>query len=152
MEAPPGPDCASAQGSLPPLERKRRRKPSPLEQDSHQAPRPGTKRQHPSFLPCLRRGSLPETQPSLGPTTPKKGRVSSPGHSPRFCPATVIKSRVPLGPSALQNCSTPVALPARNLNITFDLSEEPPSKLGFHECAGWENVPQNRLDQTFIPR
>ncbi|XP_054565479.1 kinesin-like protein KIF18B [Eptesicus fuscus] len=151
LGAPPGPDGASAQASLQSVEKKRRRRRSPSEQDGHQAPRLGTKRQHQSFLPCLRRGSLPETQPSLGPTTPKKGRVSSPCHSPRFCPATVIKSRVPLGPSALQNCSTPVALPARNLNITFDLSEEPPSKLGFHECAGWENVPPNRLDQPFIP-
>uniref|UniRef100_G1PK19 Kinesin-like protein n=1 Tax=Myotis lucifugus TaxID=59463 RepID=G1PK19_MYOLU len=141
----------SAQAALQSVEKKRRRKLSPSEQDSHQAPRLGSKRQHQSFLPCLRRGSLPETQPSLGPTTPKKGRVASPCHSPRFCPATVIKSRVPLGPSALQNCSTPVALPAQNLNITFDLSEESPSKLGFQECAGWENVPQNRLDQPFIP-
>ncbi|XP_036197779.1 kinesin-like protein KIF18B isoform X1 [Myotis myotis] len=151
LGAPPGPDSTSAQAALQSVEKKRRRKLSPSEQDSHQAPRLGTKRQHQSFLPCLRRGSLPETQPSLGPTTPKKGRVASPGHSPRFCPATVIKSRVPLGPSALQNCSTPVALPTQNLNITFDLSEESPSKLGFHECAGWENVPQNRLDQPFIP-
>ncbi|XP_036307189.1 kinesin-like protein KIF18B isoform X1 [Pipistrellus kuhlii] len=147
---PPEPDGTSAQASLPSVEKKRR-KLSRSEQDSQQAPRLGTKRQHQSFLPCLRRGSLPETQPSLGPTPPKKGRGSSPCHSPRFCPATVVKSRVPLGPSALQNCSTPLALPARNLNITFDLSEETPSKLGFHERAGWENVPPHRLDQPFVP-
>ncbi|XP_016057558.1 PREDICTED: kinesin-like protein KIF18B [Miniopterus natalensis] len=151
LGVPPGPDYTSAQASLQSMEKKRRRKLSPSEQDSAPASKPGTKRQRQSFLPCLRRGSLPETQPSLGPTTPKKERVSSPCHSPLFCPATVIKSRVPLGPSALQNCSTPLALPARDLNITFDLSEEPPSKLGFHECASWENVPQNRLDQPFIP-
>ncbi|KAM5310212.1 kinesin-like protein KIF18B [Glossophaga mutica] len=147
----PGPDCTSAQASLQPKQKKRRRKLSPSEQDGPPAPKPGTKRQRQSFLPCLRRGSLPEAQPSFGPTPPKGGRASSPGPSPRFCPATVIKRRVPLGSSALQNCSTPLALPARDLNTTFDLSEEPLAKLDFHECTGWENVPHNRLDQPFIP-
>ncbi|XP_036923246.1 kinesin-like protein KIF18B isoform X1 [Sturnira hondurensis] len=149
----PGPDCTSAQASLQPKQ-KRRRRLSPSEQDSSPAPKPGTKRQRQSFLPCLRRGSLPESQSSFGPTPPKGGRASSPGPSPRFCPATVIKRRVPLGSSALQNCSTPLAPPARDLNTTFDLSdlsEEPVSKLGFHECTGWENVSQSRLDQPFIP-
>ncbi|XP_037348387.1 kinesin-like protein KIF18B [Talpa occidentalis] len=149
----PEPDRTPAQTSPRPMEKKRRRGPSPLESDSHLAPKPGTKRQRQSFLPCLRRGSLPEAQPPSGPTTPKGRRASSPCHSPRFCPATVIKSRVPLGPSAMQNCSTPLTLPARDLNTTFDLSEAPSSKLDFHDCVGWENVPQelNRLDQPFIP-
>ncbi|XP_057173760.1 kinesin-like protein KIF18B [Ursus arctos] len=149
----PGPDCIPAQVTRRPMEKKRRRRPSPSEPDSPPAPKPGTKRQRQSFLPCLRRGSLPEAQPSLRPTTPKGGKASSSCHSPRVCPATVIKSRVPLGPSAVQNCSTPLALPACHLNATFDLSEEAPSKPGFHECIGWENVPQelNRLDQPFIP-
>ncbi|KAG8505018.1 Kinesin-like protein KIF18B [Galemys pyrenaicus] len=148
----PEPDRTPAQTSPRPMEKKRRRGPSPLESDSHLAPKPVTKRQRQSFLPCLRRGSLPEAQPSSGPTTPKGRRGSSPCHSPRFCPATVIKSRVPLGPSAMQNCSTPLALPARDLNTTFDLSEEPTSKLDVH-CTGWENVPQelSRLDKPFIP-
>lgn len=150
LGVPLGPDHTSPQL----VEKKRRRKLSPSEQDGPPAPKLGTKRQRQSFLPCLRRGSLPEAQPSLGPTTPKGGRVSSPCHSLSFCPATVIKSRVPLGPSAIQNCSTPLGLPARDLNATFDLSEEPSSKMGFHEGAGWENVPQElkRLDQPFIPR
>nr|XP_012299438.2 LOW QUALITY PROTEIN: kinesin-like protein KIF18B [Aotus nancymaae] len=150
---PPGPNCSPAQGSRWPMEKKRRR-PRPLEPDSPTALKRGTKRQRQSFLPCLRRGSLPDAQPSLGPSTPKGERASSPCPSPRFCPATVIKSRVPLGPSAMQNCSTPLALPTRDLNATFDLSEEPPSKPSFHECIGWDRVPQelNRLDQPFIPR
>lgn len=154
LGVPHEPDHTLAQTPPRPVEKKRRRRLSPSEPDGPPAMRPGTKRQRQSFLPCLRRGSLPETQPLLGPTTPKGGRVSSPCHSPRFCPATVIKSRVPLGPSALQNCSTPLAPPARDLNATFDLSEEPLSKLGSHESAGWENVPQElkRLDQPFIPR
>ncbi|XP_006735934.1 kinesin-like protein KIF18B [Leptonychotes weddellii] len=150
----PGPDRTPGQVSRRPTEKKRRRRPSPSEPDSPPAPKPGTKRQRQSFLPCLRRGSLPEAQPSLGPTPPKGGKASSSScHSPRVCPATVIRSRVPLGPSAVQNCSTPLALPARDLNTTFDLSEDAPLKLGFHECAGWENAPQelNRLDQPFIP-
>lgn len=148
----PGPDRTSAQAPPQPKQRRRRKRLSPSEQGGPPAPKPGTKRQRQSFLPCLRRGSLPEAQPSFGPTPPKAGRASSPGPSPRFCPATVIKSRVPLGPSALQNCSTPLALPARGLNTTFDLSEEPVSKLDFHECPGCENVPHNGLDQPFIPR
>lgn len=154
LGVPHEPDHTLAHTPPRPVEKKRRRRLSPSEPDGPPAMRPETKRQRQSFLPCLRRGSLPETQPSLGPTTPKGGRVSSPCHSPRFCPATVIKSRVPLGPSALQNCSTPLAPPARDLNATFDLSEEPLSKLGSHESAGWENVPQElkRLDQPFIPR
>ncbi|XP_073745256.1 kinesin-like protein KIF18B isoform X3 [Callorhinus ursinus] len=147
----PGPDRTPAQASRRPTGKKRRRRPSPSQPDSSPAPKPGTKRQRQSFLPCLRRGSLPEAQPSLGPTPPKA--PSSLCHSPRVCPATVTKSRVPLGPSAVQNCSTPLALPARDLNATFDLSEEAPSKPSFHECVGWESAPQelNRLDQPFIP-
>ncbi|KAM5213087.1 kinesin-like protein KIF18B isoform 2-T2 [Hipposideros larvatus] len=154
LGVPSGPDCTPAPTSPQPMEKRRRKRPSPSEQDGPPAPKLGTKRQRQSFLPCLRRGSLPEAQHSLGPSTPKGGRVSSPCHSPRFCPATVIKSRVPLGPSAVQNCSTPLGLPARDLNTTFDLSEELPTKLGFHEDAGWENAPQElkRLHQPFIPR
>lgn len=151
----PGHDRTQAQVSRRPTEKKkRRRRPSPSEPDSPPAPKPGTKRQRQSFLPCLRRGSLPEAQPSLGPTTPKGGKASVSCHSPRLCSATVIKSRVPLGPLAVQNCSTPLSLPARDLNATFDLSEEAPSKLGFQERVGWEDAPQelNGLDQPFIPR
>ncbi|XP_004684132.1 PREDICTED: kinesin-like protein KIF18B [Condylura cristata] len=149
----PESDRTPARTSPRPTEKKRRRDLSPLESDSHLAPKPGTKRQRQSFLPCLRRGSLPEAQPPSGPTTPKGRRVLSPCRSPRFCPATVIKSRVPLGASALQNCSTPLVLPARDLNTTFDLPEEPSSKLGVLDCADWEDVPRelSRLDQPFIP-
>nr|XP_058904818.1 kinesin-like protein KIF18B [Kogia breviceps] len=152
LGVPPRPDRTSAQASRRPTEKKRRR-PSPLEPDSPPAPKPGTKRQRQSLLPCLRRGTPPEARLPSGPVTPTGGRASSPCPSPHLCPATVIKSRVPLGPSALQNCSTPLALPARDLNTTFDLSEETPSKLGFHERIGWDNVPRelNRLDQPFIP-
>nr|XP_020027014.1 kinesin-like protein KIF18B isoform X2 [Castor canadensis] len=151
---PAGPDCTPAKASRRSMEKKkRRRKLSPAKPDSPPATKRETKRQRQSFLPCLRRGSLPKAPPLLEPSTPKERRTSSPCQTPRFCPATVIKSRVPLGPSAVQNCSTPLSLPARDLNATFDLSEEPSSKFGFHEFIGWEKAPQelNRLDQPFIP-
>ncbi|XP_060059318.1 kinesin-like protein KIF18B isoform X3 [Erinaceus europaeus] len=146
-------DTSPAQESHQPKRKKRRRGPSPLESNTPPSPKRRTKYQRQSFLPCLRRGSLPEAQYPFRPTTPKEGKASFSCQSPRFCPVTVIKSRVPLGPSAMQNCSTPLALPARDLNTTFDLSEEPVSKLDFHECSGWENVSQqlNKLDQPFIP-
>ncbi|XP_025135734.2 kinesin-like protein KIF18B isoform X2 [Bubalus bubalis] len=152
LGVPPGPDCTPPQASREATEKKRRR-PSPSEPDSPPAPKLRTKRQRQSLLPCLKRGILPEARLPCGPSTPTGKRAPSPCPSPRFCPATVIKSRVPLGPSALQNCSTPLPLPSRDLNATFDLSEEPLAKLGFHECVGWDSVPQelNRLDQPFIP-
>uniref|UniRef100_A0A8C8ZMI8 Kinesin-like protein n=1 Tax=Prolemur simus TaxID=1328070 RepID=A0A8C8ZMI8_PROSS len=151
---PPGPQCSPAQASQWLMEKKRRRRPSPSEPDSPLTPKQRSKRQRQSFLPSLRRESLPEAQLSFGPSTPNGGRASSPCHSSRVCPATVIKSRVPLGPSAMQNFSTPLAPPTRDLNATFDLSEETPSKLSFREGAGWEKIPQelNRLDQPFMPR
>ncbi|XP_048222259.1 kinesin-like protein KIF18B [Perognathus longimembris pacificus] len=145
---PSGPDRSPHKAARQPTEeKKKKRRLSPAEPDCPLAPK-----QRQSFLPCLRRGSLPKAQPSLEPSTPKRKRASSPCHSPRFCPATVIKSRVPLGPSAIQNCSTPLA-PARDLNTTFDLSEEPLSTLSCHGFDGWEKVPQelNRLNQPFIP-
>ncbi|XP_075418087.1 kinesin-like protein KIF18B [Tenrec ecaudatus] len=153
LGVPPEPDCTPAQPCQLPSRKRRRRKPSPSEPDNLPVLKLGAKRQRQSFLPCLGRGSLPEAQPALGPCTPPRGRTPSPSRSPRFCPATVIKSRVPLGPSALQNCSTPLALPARDLNTTFDLSEDPPSQHGVSECLGWDSVPQElkRLGQPFVP-
>nr|XP_004655791.2 kinesin-like protein KIF18B [Jaculus jaculus] len=150
---PPEPDCTKAETGQKPTEKKKRRRLNPTEPDNPPAPKQENKRQRQSFLPCLRRNSPPKAQPSFEPSTPKRERASSTCHSPRFCPDTVIKSRVPLGPSVLQNCSTPLALPARDLNTTFDLSEDLPSKLNFHEPVGCEKVPQelNRLEQPSIP-
>lgn len=152
LGVPLGPDCTSDKMSQKPAEeRKKKRKLSPTEPGSPPAPTQETKRQRQSFLPCLRRGSLPKAQPASEPRTPRGERASSP--SSRVCPATVIKSRVPLGPSALQNCSTPLALPTRDLNTTFTVSEESPFKPSFHDPVGWEQVPQelNCTDQPFIP-
>lgn len=150
LGVPPGPRHVPIQSPPRPVEKKRRRAPSPVEAEN--PPDPEHKQQRQSFLPCLRRGSLPETQFSLGTPIAKRGRASSPCHSPRVCPATVIKGRVPLGPSALQNCSTPMALPTRDLNITFDLSDEPLSALSFPKGLDWEREPQQRngLDPSLI--
>ncbi|GAB1296917.1 Kinesin-like protein KIF18B [Apodemus speciosus] len=146
---PLAPDCPSEKTFQKPTKEKKR-KLNPEEPGSLPAPNLEMKRQRQSFLPCLRRGSLPKAQPSSEPKaqpsseprTPKGERPSSPSPSSfsRVCPATVIKSRVPLGPSALQNCSTPLALPTRDLNATFNVSEESPSKPSFHELVDWEKV------------
>ncbi|XP_006897942.1 PREDICTED: kinesin-like protein KIF18B [Elephantulus edwardii] len=148
---PPGLDCTPVQAPQR-RARKKKRKLSPSEPRSPPAPKLGTKRQHQSFQPYMGRGALPDIEPALGPCIPKARRTSSPCRTPRFCPATVIKSRVPLGPSALQNCSTPLAPPARDLNTTFDLSEEPPAKLAFPGCLSEGNIALelDRLEQPFI--
>ncbi|XP_012968704.1 kinesin-like protein KIF18B [Mesocricetus auratus] len=150
---PLGPDCTSDKAfQKPTKEKKKKRKLNPAEPSSPAAPNLETKRQRQSFLPCLRRTSLPKAQPSAEPRTPEGERASS--HSSRVCPATVIKGRVPLGSSALQNCSTPLALPTRDLNTTFNISEDSPFKPSFHELAGCEAVPQELMskeDQPSMP-
>ncbi|XP_008111430.2 kinesin-like protein KIF18B [Anolis carolinensis] len=58
------------------------------------------------------------------------------------CPVTETKRRVPLGTSAVQNCTTPV--PPHCLNATFDLGEDPCSsnaKPSAPACPAWENIP-----------
>ncbi|XP_021068427.1 kinesin-like protein KIF18B [Mus pahari] len=149
---PLAPDCTSDKTFQRPTKEKKR-KLTPEEPGSLPAPNLEMKRQRQSFLPCLRRGSLPKAQPSSEPRTPKRERVSSPSPSSRVCPATVIKSRVPLGPSALQNCSTPLALPTRDLNTTFNVSEESPCKPSLREFVDWEKAsPElSSTDQPFLP-
>ncbi|CAH6776216.1 kinesin-like protein KIF18B [Phodopus roborovskii] len=150
---PLGPDCISDKTfQKPAKEKKKKRKLNPTEPGSPPAPNPETKRQRQSFLPCLRRGSLPKAEPCSEPRTPKGERASS--HSSRVCPATVIKSRVPLGSSALQNCSTPLVLPTRDLNTTFNISEESPFKPSCHDLVDCEAVSQELMskeDQPFLP-
>lgn len=151
---PLAPDCASDKMDQKPIEKKKKkRKLNPTEPGSPAAPNQETKRQRQSFLPFLRRGSLPKAHPSSEPRTPKGERASSPSPSSRVCPATVIKSRAPLGTSALQNCSTPLALPARDLNATFNVLEESPSKPSFHELIGCKKVlPElSSTDQPSVP-
>ncbi|XP_048373282.1 kinesin-like protein KIF18B isoform X2 [Sphaerodactylus townsendi] len=87
-------------------------------------------------------------------STPLVERMkSSPTGLPALppCPPTVTEGRVPLGPSATQNCSTP--LPQRGLNTTFELSKNPCAKSG-PEFIGWENLQQlpNPLGGPLLPR
>ncbi|XP_036612826.1 kinesin-like protein KIF18B [Trichosurus vulpecula] len=135
--------------------RKRRRgseESSSPELNSHSSSKLEAKRQRKS-LPHAGKDSLPQAGPSPGLSTPKM-EVASTSPFPHLCSATVVKSRVPLGPSTLQNCSTPLSLPTRDLNATFDLSEGPPLKSTASEFLSWENAPAalNRMDKPFIPR
>ncbi|XP_043860577.1 kinesin-like protein KIF18B isoform X2 [Dromiciops gliroides] len=99
------------------------------------------------------KSQVPQAEPSPGLGTPKM-EVASTIPFPHLCSATVVKSRVPLGPSSMQNCSTPLSLPSRDLNATFDLSEGTLLKPTASEFLSWENVPAalNKMDKPFIPR
>ncbi|NWX94183.1 KI18B protein, partial [Nothoprocta pentlandii] len=70
-----------------------------------------------------------------------------PSCAPQICPLTVTKRRLPLAPSAAQNGCAPAALALRDLNMTFDLSEDgaspagaKPATFGVSRFPGWENV------------
>ncbi|XP_073458923.1 kinesin-like protein KIF18B [Aquarana catesbeiana] len=71
---------------------------------------------------------------------------------------TVTKSRVPLGTSALQNNASLLAPAVRDMNTTFDLSEEAwlmseidkTVTFGSSDYPGWENVGIPQIDCTFI--
>ncbi|XP_019331654.1 kinesin-like protein KIF18B isoform X2 [Alligator mississippiensis] len=82
-------------------------------------------------------------------------------HIPKCCPSTVIKSRVPLAVSTTQNCCSPSAVTIRDLNMTFDLSEDScssgltkPIKFSAPQFPGWENVQclMNKPDVPLMPR
>ncbi|XP_060637179.2 kinesin-like protein KIF18B [Anolis sagrei] len=71
------------------------------------------------------------------------------------CSLTETKRRVPLGTSAVQNCTTPMPPPC--LNTTFDLGEDPCSsnaKSSAPACPAWENIPHfsHPKGAPFIPR
>ncbi|NXT34899.1 KI18B protein, partial [Pelecanoides urinatrix] len=81
--------------------------------------------------------------------------------TPKICPLTVTKSRVPLGMSAAQNCYTQPALPVHDLNVTFEICKDGgspgaanPAAFSLPEFPVWENV-QSRLneqDSPFVPK
>nr|XP_056720688.1 kinesin-like protein KIF18B [Euleptes europaea] len=82
----------------------------------------------------------------------ERARSSPTGlHAPQPCPLTVTKGRVPMAPSATQNCSTP--LPPRGLNATFELSKNPCPENAL-EFAAWESIQQfpNPQGVPLIPR
>ncbi|XP_078511286.1 kinesin-like protein KIF18B isoform X2 [Lissotriton helveticus] len=126
------------------------------------------KQQRKSLIPGRSRGSmnraltaLPIDSSNNGSTTlilpdspSKKTSLCTPkyasGGSPKNCPAGVAKGRLPLTTSAIQNCASvqKAPLPLRDLNTTFDLSEEGWSSslmdktviLGPSAFPGWENI------------
>ncbi|XP_062451356.1 kinesin-like protein KIF18B [Rhea pennata] len=126
------------------------------------------KRQRKCSLPDLRKGSgreveTPKAVESQGTPSPKETNSSQlpPSCTPRICPWTITKRRVPLATSAAQNCCTPAALPLRDLNMTFDLSEDSgspnvakPGIFSLPQFPGWENVQclLNKQDDPFVPR
>lgn len=81
--------------------------------------------------------------------------------TPKICPLTVTKSRVPLAMSAAQNCCTLPALPVHDLNVTFEVCKDS-SSLGVAEPAAfslpefpvWENVQSllNKQEGPFAPK
>ncbi|XP_065712171.2 kinesin-like protein KIF18B isoform X2 [Patagioenas fasciata] len=82
-------------------------------------------------------------------------------YTPKICPLTVPKSRVPLAVSAAQNCHTVPAAPAHKLNVTFDVCEYSgvPGAADLAAFSGpefsiWENVQSllNKQDGPLMPR
>ncbi|XP_067168039.1 kinesin-like protein KIF18B isoform X2 [Apteryx mantelli] len=126
------------------------------------------KRQRKSSLPDLRKGSrreveTPGAKQSWSTPSPKETESSQlpPSCTPKICPSTVTKRHVPLAMSAAQNRCTPAALTLRDLNMTFDLSEDSgsptvakPGTFSLPQFPGWENVQclLNKPDGPFAPR
>ncbi|NWW98646.1 KI18B protein, partial [Caloenas nicobarica] len=80
--------------------------------------------------------------------------------TPKICPPTVPKSRMPLAVSAAQNCCTVPATPAHKLNVTFEVCEysgspgaADPAAFSSPEISIWENVQSllNKQDVPFVP-
>ncbi|XP_072282251.1 kinesin-like protein KIF18B [Pyxicephalus adspersus] len=86
--------------------------------------------------------------------TPKKITKTA----PKLISQTVTKGRVPLGTSALQNNASLPAPAVRDMNTTFDLSEEgwlmsemdKTVTFGPSDYPGWENVGVPQIDCTFV--
>ncbi|XP_074972833.1 kinesin-like protein KIF18B isoform X3 [Phalacrocorax aristotelis] len=100
--------------------------------------------------PCLEEASQPP------PVSPVPSCCT-----PKICPRTVTKSRVPLAVSAAQNCCTLPALPIHDLNVTFEICEDSgspslakPAAFSLPEFPVCENV-QNLLNKQvgpFVPK
>ncbi|XP_009326672.1 PREDICTED: kinesin-like protein KIF18B, partial [Pygoscelis adeliae] len=122
-------------------------------------------------MKCQRRGGkeaeTPRATQSLGTPCLKAAAQALPVSpvpsccTPKICPLTVTKSRVPLAVSAAQNCCTLPALPVHDLNVTFEICEDS-SSLGVAEPAAfslpefpvWENVQSllNKQEGPFVPK
>ncbi|KAM6451607.1 kinesin-like protein KIF18B [Liasis olivaceus] len=137
---------------------KKRRKASQSERSIPSSQRGQAKRRRKACPSSQKVGSLKEWSDFAQvdcTSTPLGMKATSPRpvdhHIPLYCPTTVTKSRMPLAPSTIQNCSP------RNLNTTFDLFEEPcpPAlKLSTLEYPAWESVQHvsNHQGVPLIPR
>ncbi|XP_053546765.1 kinesin-like protein KIF18B [Bombina bombina] len=93
----------------------------------------------------------------------KKHSVCTPKHmtqaSPIVLQHTVVKSRIPLGTSAVQNCAsnTLAAMTTTDMNTTFDLTEDScfiqeldkTVTFGTSEFPNWDNINIQNTDKTF---
>ncbi|NXX57410.1 KI18B protein, partial [Scopus umbretta] len=109
-----------------------------------------------------RRGKAAETPrvaQTPGPACLKAAAPVSPVPScctPKICPLTVTKSRVPLAMSAAQNQSTLSALPIHDLNVTFEVCKDDGSP-GTAQAAAFsvgENAQSlvNKQDGPSVPK
>ncbi|XP_065603783.1 kinesin-like protein KIF18B [Cyrtonyx montezumae] len=82
-----------------------------------------------------------------------KSPLLLPCRTPRICPLTVTKRRVPLMMSAAQNCCTPTVC---DLNVTYSLPEDVTTlgALSLPEFPVWESTPcaQKKQEGPFVPR
>ncbi|XP_042643301.1 kinesin-like protein KIF18B [Tyto alba] len=101
-------------------------------------------------VPCLKAAAQPRPV-SLVPSS----------FTPKNCPLTATKSRVPLAMSAAQNhCPLPV-VPVHDLNVTFEICEDSalpnvaePAAFSLPELSIWDNVQGllNKQDGPFVPK
>ncbi|XP_073512527.1 kinesin-like protein KIF18B [Phyllobates terribilis] len=111
-----------------------------------------------SVLPNKAPEPLAASQSKLSFCTPAPKQLSQSTAS--VPPQPLAKGRVPLGTSSLQNSTrvTAAALNVRDMNTTFDLSEDAwmtsergkPVTSAPSEFPGWENVGLSQIDYTFV--
>ncbi|NWJ11005.1 KI18B protein, partial [Crypturellus undulatus] len=120
------------------------------------------KRQRKSCPPEWREGSGREVETPGAMGTPSAKETGSsqllPSCTPKVCPLTVTKRRLPLAPLAMQNGPAPAL---HDLNMTFELSEDDaapnaaaPGPFGLARLPGWEDVRclLSQQDGPFAPR
>ncbi|NWI22140.1 KI18B protein, partial [Crypturellus soui] len=120
------------------------------------------KRQRKSCPPERRESSSREAEMPRATGTPCAKEAGSsqllPSCTPRVCPLTVTKRRLPLAPLAMQNGPAPAL---RDLNMTFELSEDGATPdaaasgpFGLARFPGWEDVRclLSQQDGPFVPR